>query len=91
MMFLLLPGVTRNAVGDQPKNIYEITEKMVTHYCGDPRTVILAVVPANQDMAVADSLAIAKRLDPEGARTLGVITKIDIMDKATDARRMITG
>jgi replication fork clamp-binding protein CrfC len=52
--------------------------------------VILAVVPANQDMATSDSLQIARQLDPEGKRTLGVITKIDIMDKGTDARQMLS-
>ena len=40
-------------------------------------------------MATSDSIQIAKRLDPEGRRTLGVITKIDIMDKGSDARDML--
>ena len=31
----------------------------------------------------------AQQLDPQGIRTLGVITKIDIMDKGTDARKML--
>ena len=31
----------------------------------------------------------ARKLDPEGNRTIGVITKIDIMDKGTDARKML--
>jgi replication fork clamp-binding protein CrfC len=85
-----LPGICRNATGDQPKNIDQITINMVTKYCRDERTVILAVVPANQDMATSDSLQIARQLDPEGKRTLGVVTKIDIMDKGTDARSMLS-
>jgi len=84
-----LPGITRIAIGDQPQNIGEITTNMVKRYCADPRTVILAVVPANQDMSTSDSIMIAKQLDPNGRRTLGVITKIDIMDKGVDARRML--
>jgi replication fork clamp-binding protein CrfC len=61
-----LPGITRVPVAGQPANIHEITKNMVTKYCKDPRTVILAVVPANQDMATSDSLQIARELDPDG-------------------------
>ena len=84
-----LPGITRIAYGDQPKNIEQITKNMVTHYCQDPKTVILAVVPGNADMSTSESLQLAMQLDPEGKRTLGVITKIDIMDKGTDASSML--
>jgi len=31
----------------------------------------------------------ARQLDPKGIRTIGVITKIDIMDRGTNAKRMI--
>jgi len=55
----------------------------------DPRTIILCVVPANADMTVSDGLQIAQQLDPKGIRTVGVITKIDIMDRGTSAKRMI--
>ena len=84
-----LPGITRIPYGDQPKNIEEITKKMVTTYCKDPKTVILAVIPGNQDMSTSDALQMAMALDPDGRRTLGVITKIDIMDKGTDATSML--
>jgi hypothetical protein len=33
----------------------------------------------------------ARRLDPDGKRTIGVITKIDIMDRGTNAKNMIMG
>lgn len=84
-----LPGMTRVAQGDQPKDIGEKIKNMVVNYCKDERTVILAVIPANADMANSDALEVAKELDPSGVRTLGVITKIDIMDKGTDARSML--
>ena len=57
----------------------------------DPRTIILAVIPANIDMTTSDGLQMAKNLDPRGIRTVGVITKIDIMDRGTNAKRMLTG
>ena len=64
---------------------------MAGRYCGDPRTIILCVVAANADISTSDGLQMARELDPKGLRTIGVITKIDIMDKGTNARRMLTG
>ncbi len=64
---------------------------MVKRYCGEPRTIILVVVPANADMTTSDGLQLARELDPKGVRSIGVITKIDIMDKGTNAKNMILG
>ena len=84
-----LPGVTRVPVGKQPKNIEEITKNMAKRYCSDPITIILCVIAANSDIATSDGLKMAKELDVEGKRTLGVLTKLDIMDKGTDARKVL--
>lgn len=84
-----LPGITRIAIGDQPKDIERITRQMAARYVGDPRTIILCVVPANADMTNSDGLQMARQLDPKGVRTVGVITKIDIMDRGTNAKKMI--
>lgn len=62
---------------------------MCMSYARDERTIILCVIPANQDMSTSDALLMARQLDPQGKRTIGVITKIDIMDKGTNARRML--
>lgn len=51
----------------------------------------MVVAPANQDISTSDGLQLAKQIDPEGRRTIGVITKIDIMDKGTDAKRLLLG
>lgn len=48
-------------------------------------------MPANQDISTSDGLQLAKQIDPDGRRTIGVITKIDIMDKGTDAKRLLLG
>lgn len=58
-------------------------------YCRDPKTIILCVIPANQDLAISDGLKLAREWDRDGIRTIGVITKIDIMDKGTSAKRML--
>lgn len=84
-----LPGITRIPIAGQDKNIEQITKSLVTRYCRDERTIILAVVPANADMTTSEALQLAQDLDPQGVRTIGVITKIDIMDKGTDARNML--
>ena len=62
---------------------------MAKRYCAEDRTVILCVISANADMATSQGLHLARQWDPTGDRTLGVITKIDIMDRGTDASKMI--
>ena len=84
-----LPGITRVPVGKQPKNIEEITKKMAIRYCQDPMTIMLCVIAANSDIATSDGLKMAKELDKKGTRTLGVLTKLDIMDKGTDAKKVL--
>ena len=84
-----LPGVTRVPIGDQPKNIEQITKDMARRYAEDPLTIILCVIAANSDIATSDGLMLAKEIDVTGSRTLGVLTKLDIMDAGTDARRAL--
>ena len=86
-----LPGITRIPVAGQPKDIERITKEMAYRYVSDPRTIILCVIPSNQDMSVSEALQMAKKVDPQGIRTLGVLTKIDIMDKGTNAAKMLNG
>lgn len=61
---------------DQTDDIERLTRDMATRYAKDPRTIILAVVPANADMSTSDALQLARRVDPKGVRTIGVITKV---------------
>lgn len=84
-----LPGITRVAIEGQPENIEEITKKMAARYCHDSKTIILCVIPANQDLSTQDSINMARKLDPQGNRTLGVLTKVDIMDEGTDCSRIL--
>ena len=84
-----LPGVTRVPIGDQPKNIEQITKDMARRYAEDPLTIILCVIAANSDIATSDGLMLAKEIDTSGSRTIGVLTKLDIMDAGTDARKVL--
>ena len=86
-----LPGMTKVAVGEQPPDIEIQITDMILKYIQEENTIILAVTPANQDLANSDALKLAKEVDPEGIRTIGVITKLDLMDKGTDARDVLEG
>lgn len=84
-----LPGLTKVAVGDQPHDIENQIRAMVLEFIEPDNTLILAVSPANSDLANSDALKIAKEVDPTGIRTIGVITKLDLMDAGTDARDVL--
>jgi len=88
-----LPGITRVPVkgSDQTEDVEKLTRDMTLHYVKDARTIILAVLPANQDISCSDALQMARQVDPQGIRSIGVITKIDIMDSGTDACHMLKG
>jgi vacuolar protein sorting-associated protein 1 len=61
-----LPGITRIPLygSEQPDNIEEVTKNMALHYVKEPRTIILAVIPANSDLSTSDALKMAKEIDP---------------------------
>ena len=64
---------------------------MANSFCKDESTIILCVIPANIDVTTSEALQMAQELDPQGNRTIGVITKIDIMDIGTNAKKMLLG
>ena len=84
-----LPGLTKIAVGDQPQDIEQQIKDMIMQFICKETCLILAVTPANTDLATSDALTMAKSVDPEGLRTIGVLTKLDLMDEGTDARDII--
>ncbi|KAL6557128.1 hypothetical protein OROMI_017478 [Orobanche minor] len=86
-----LPGLTKVAVEGQSESIVMDIENMVRSYIEKPNCIILAVSPANQDLATSDAIKISREVDPKGERTFGVLTKIDLMDKGTDAVEILEG
>ncbi|KAK0524203.1 Dynamin- GTPase protein [Tilletia horrida] len=86
-----LPGLTKIPVGDQPSDIERQIRGLVTDYISKPNCIILAVSPANVDLANSDSLKLARSVDPQGRRTIGVLTKLDLMDSGTHALDILTG
>lgn len=86
-----LPGITKVPVGDQPPDIEIRIRSLIMNYIENPNSIILAISSANTDLANSDALKLAREVDPYGERTLGVITKIDLMDDGTDASDMLRG
>ncbi|XP_070774875.1 dynamin-2-like isoform X7 [Enoplosus armatus] len=84
-----LPGMTKVAVGDQPVDIEHQIRDMLMQFITKESCLVLAVTPANTDLANSDALKISKEVDPQGLRTIGVITKLDLMDEGTDARDIL--
>ncbi|XP_046694811.1 dynamin-1a isoform X4 [Silurus meridionalis] len=84
-----LPGMTKVPVGDQPADIEHQIKEMLMQFVTKDNCLLLAVSPANSDLANSDALKIAKEVDPQGLRTIGVITKLDLMDEGTDARDIL--
>nr|XP_040040633.1 dynamin-1-like [Gasterosteus aculeatus aculeatus] len=84
-----LPGITKVPIGDQPADIENQIRDMIMQFICQENCLILAVTPANADLANSDALKLAQDVDPQGQRTIGVITKLDLMDKGTDARNIL--
>lgn len=76
-------------MGDQPPDIEHQIREMIVTFIKKETCLILAVTGANQDLATSDALRLAKEVDPEGLRTIGVLTKLDLMDQGTDAREIL--
>ncbi|KAK8038601.1 interferon-induced GTP-binding protein Mx2 [Apiospora rasikravindrae] len=74
-----VPGIFRVATpGLTTENDIVLVENMVKSYMNDRRTIILAIVPCNVDLATQEILKLAETADPTGARTMGVLTKPDL-------------
>ncbi|PVU94158.1 hypothetical protein BB561_002776 [Smittium simulii] len=86
-----LPGLTKVPIGDQPRDIERLIRDMIMKYITRPNAIVLAVTAANTDLANSDGLKMAREVDPEGTRTIGVLTKVDLMDKGTDVIDILAG
>ncbi|XP_030636498.1 interferon-induced GTP-binding protein Mx3-like [Chanos chanos] len=79
-----LPGIARVAVKGQPENIGEQIKRLIQKFIKKQETISLVVVPCNVDIATTEALKMAQEVDPEGERTLGILTKPDLVDKGTE-------
>uniref|UniRef100_H2QL17 Interferon-induced GTP-binding protein Mx2 n=1 Tax=Pan troglodytes TaxID=9598 RepID=H2QL17_PANTR len=79
-----LPGITRVAVDNQPQDIGLQIKALIKRYIQRQQTINLVVVPCNVDIATTEALSMAHEVDPEGDRTIGILTKPDLMDRGTE-------
>ncbi|KAJ5796163.1 Dynamin [Penicillium psychrosexuale] len=80
-----VPGIFKNTTsGLTTKWDMEMVKDMVLGYMRNPRSIMLTVVPANVDIATQEILEMARECDPEEIRTLGVLTKPDLVDKGAE-------
>lgn len=80
-----VPGIFKNTTLDRTtKNDITLVRNMVLRYMQNQRSIMLAVVPANIDIATQEIIEMASELDPEGARTLRILTKPDLVDKGAE-------
>ncbi|KAL8294497.1 hypothetical protein RB600_000437 [Gaeumannomyces tritici] len=75
-----LPGLVRNANNDQSLDDISTIEALSDRYMKSSRTIILAVVGGNSDYVQAPILTKARHFDPNGTRTIGVLTKPDLTE-----------
>ena len=82
-----VPGIFKNATpGVTTKGDIALVRDMVLGYMDNPRSVMLTVIPANVDVATQEILEFAADVDPDGIRTLGVLTKPDLVDEGAETR-----
>ena len=86
-----LPGLTKVPIGDQPADIEKQTRTLISEYIAKPNSIVLAVSPANVDLVNSEALKLARYVDPMGRRTIGVLTKLDLMDHGTNALDILSG
>ncbi|CAK6958698.1 interferon-induced GTP-binding protein Mx-like [Scomber scombrus] len=79
-----LPGIARVAVKGQPENIGDQIKRLIQKFITKQETINLVVVPCNVDIATTEALKMAQLVDPDGERTLGILTKPDLVDKGTE-------
>ncbi|XP_067897304.1 interferon-induced GTP-binding protein Mx3-like [Heterodontus francisci] len=75
-----LPGIVRVPTGNQPQDIGAKIKNLIKSYIRKEEVIILVVISCNVDIATTEALKMAQEVDPNGERTLGVLTKPDLID-----------
>ncbi|EKE37163.1 hypothetical protein ENUP19_0285G0016 [Entamoeba nuttalli] len=86
-----LPGLVKVNINGQTAEMVKNLRDMVYEYASPSNALILAVTAGNIDIANSDALQVAKDVDPEGERTIGVLTKLDLEDKGTNSMDVLMG
>ncbi|XP_051978810.1 interferon-induced GTP-binding protein Mx3-like [Xyrauchen texanus] len=79
-----LPGIARVPVKGQPDDIGNKIKTLIMKYIERQETINMVVVPCNIDIATTEALKMAKEVDPDGKRTVAILTKPDLIDVGTE-------
>ncbi|KAM9454732.1 interferon-induced GTP-binding protein Mx1-like [Clarias gariepinus] len=79
-----LPGIVRVSIRGQPEDIGEQSKSVIRKFITNQNTILLVVVPCNVDIATTEALRMAQEVDPYGERTLGILTKPDLVDRGME-------
>ncbi|KNZ49621.1 uncharacterized protein VP01_489g2 [Puccinia sorghi] len=79
-----LPGYVQISAMDQPEELRTKISQLCDKYIRKPN-IILSVCAADVDLANSPALRASKKVDPHGYRTIGVITKLDLVDPSVGA------
>lgn len=82
-----LPGLYHAPDESQSVEGVKFVESLVASYIRNKRSVILAVISAKNEIALQKVTAFTRKVDPEGKRTMGIITKPDDLHKNSDMER----
>jgi GTP-binding protein EngB required for normal cell division len=80
-----LPGYIQVEAFDQPTELKGKIQDLCEKYIQAPN-VILAISAADVDLANSTALRASRRVDPRGERTIGVVTKMDLVDPVRGAQ-----
>ena len=80
-----LPGLFRTGNKDQSEADAKTVRDMVERYMARPRSIILTVISAKYEYVLQEVTSMARHADPEGLRTMGLITKPDTLDIGSDS------
>jgi len=86
-----LPGLVQTETKGVTEEDVQLVTEITDHYISQPRTICLAVVSASNDYANQGILKKVRKVDPEGDRTLGIITKPDRLSPGSGSEQAFLG
>eukprot|EP00930_Biecheleria_cincta_P059691 TRINITY_DN45411_c0_g1_i1.p1 TRINITY_DN45411_c0_g1~~TRINITY_DN45411_c0_g1_i1.p1 ORF type:complete len:747 (-),score=183.75 TRINITY_DN45411_c0_g1_i1:91-2331(-) len=72
-----LPGIVYTPKGDQSQDIYQEVKGLILEYITPQETIVLCVFAGDADLQTSEALKLARQVDPDGRRTIGLITRVD--------------
>ncbi|CAF4844351.1 unnamed protein product [Rotaria sp. Silwood1] len=81
-----LPGIIQVTSKQQDSASVNIIEELIQEYLDKPSTIILAIIQACNDIETSAAIKYAKMFDPDGERTIGVLTKLDLVDRGAEQK-----